>query len=87
MDNEENLGVLPEPSALPEPSEDEIGEEHTDDAVSSSANAKKRKAQLCSKRVDGKRVRITNEQNAGISVSADHHAQSVRKDMLMWSGT
>ena len=69
-------------------SDDEPVESFEDSALASDTSCeKKRKATGAAahrvlKRVDGKRVRLTNEQKAEIAVYADKNAQLSREDIL-----
>ena len=71
-----------------------VSDDEQDEAIDCSSVDKpipsKRKAtgaasHMCLKRVEGKRVRLTNEQKAEISVFADKHEQLSREDILAWA--
>jgi hypothetical protein len=72
-------------------SDDEPVESFEDSALASDTSCeKKRKATRAAahrvlKRVDGKRLRLTNEQKTEIAVYADKNAQLSREDVLSWA--
>jgi hypothetical protein len=69
---------------------DDEQDEDNDDSSFDQIISKKRKASgaaahKCLKRTEGKRVRLTNEQKAEISVYAAHNVQLYREDIISWA--
>ena len=68
-----------------EPCDEDVESSAVDPTISKKRKSTGAAAHRCLKRVEGKRVRLTNEQKAEIAVYADANAQLSREDIISWA--